>query len=310
MDFRIFLEPQQGTSYEAVCALALEAERLGFNGVFTSDHYLRMGDADGRPGPLDAWTTLAGLARDTQRLRLGTLVTPVTFRHPGSFAIQAAQVDNMSNGRIEIGFGAGWFEAEHEAVGIPFPTLGDRFSRLEEAADILTGLWATPVGELYSYEGSHFRIVESPGLPKPAQQPTPPFIVGGRGMRRTPRLAAKIASEFNVAFEPVDTWTRVVDNVKTVCADNGRDPGELVYSVAKVVCLGEDEATLAHRAKAIGRESGELRENGVAGPVAEAAAAIEQYAAAGCDRMYLQYLDIGDLDQLEEVAALVAPFTT
>ena len=310
MDFRIFIEPQQGTSYDAVRALAQASERLGFNGFFTSDHYLRMGDADGQPGPLDAWTTLAGLARDTERIRLGTLVTPVTFRHPGSLAIQAAQVDHMSGGRVEIGIGAGWYDAEHAATGIPFPPLGERFSQLEEAADILTGMWATPTGELYSYPGTHFQIVDSPALPKPAQSPSPPFIVGGRGRHRTPRLAARIASEFNVGFESVDTWTKIVDNVKAACGRNDRNPDELVYSVALVVCLGQGEAAFARRAAAIGREPAELRQNGVAGSAAEAAATIAQFAEAGCDRMYLQYLDIDDLDQLDEVAALVAPFTT
>lgn len=309
MDFRIFIEPQQGTSYDAVCALAQATERLGFNGFFTSDHYLRMGDADGVPGPLDAWTTLAGLARDTDRVRLGTLVTPVTFRHPGAFAIQAAQVDHMSNGRIEIGIGAGWYEAEHRATGIPFPELGDRFGQLEEATDILTGMWATPVGELYDHRGRHFEVADSPALPKPAQTPTPPFIIGGRGRVRTPRLVARVGSEFNVSFPAVDEWRGYVDNVRSVCAEHGRDPNTVVYSVAKVVCVGNDDATFERRAAAIGREPAEIRENGVAGRPDQVAAAIEQFAKAGCDRMYLQFLDIDDLDQLEEVAAIVAAFT-
>ena len=309
MDFRIFIEPQQGTSYDHVCALAQATERLGFDGFFTSDHYLRMGDADGLPGPLDAWTTLAGLARETERVRLGTLVTPVTFRHPGSFAIQAAQVDHMSGGRLEIGIGAGWYEAEHQATGIPFPDLGGRFDRLEEATDILTGMWATPVGELYDHAGAHYEVTDSPALPKPAQRPTPPFIVGGRGPVRTPRLVARLGSEYNVAFASPDEWRGYVDNVRSVCADHGRDPSSVVYSAVQVVCVGNDHATFERRVAAIGREPEEIRQNGAAGQPDDVAARIEQFANAGCDRLYLQFLDIDDLEQLEEVATVVAPFT-
>ena len=310
MDFRIFIEPQQGTSYAAVCALAQATERLGFNGFFTSDHYLRMGDADGLPGPLDAWTTLAGLARDTDRVRLGTLVTPVTFRHPGSLAIQAAQVDHMSGGRIEIGIGAGWYEAEHQATGIPFPPLGERFSRLEEAADIITGMWDTPLGEHYSHRGGHYEVVDSPALPKPAQTPAPPFIIGGRGRVRTPRLVARLGAEFNVAFAPVDEWVGYVENVRAVCADHGRDPATVVYSGAQVVCVGGDDATFERRAAAIGREPAEIKQNGAAGRPDDVAARLEQLATAGCDRQYLQVLDNAHLDQLEELAAIVASYTS
>ena len=307
MDFRIFIEPQQGTSYDDVLALAQATERLGFDAFFTSDHYLRMGDTDGLPGPLDAWTTLAGLARDTQRIRLGTLVTPVTFRHPGSFAIQVAQVDHMSGGRVEIGLGAGWYDAEHAATAIPFPELGDRFDRLEDTADILTGLWETPVGELFSYTGKHYSIVDSPALPKPKQTPRPPIVIGGGGPKRTPRLAATIGAEFNLPFAPVDVWKSMCDNVRDACTEHGRDPQDLVYSVAQVACVGADDAEVARRAAVIGREPDELRENGVAGTPDEAIAKIRTYAEAGCDRMYLQYLTIDDLDQIELLAAEVLP---
>ena len=304
MDFRIFIEPQQGTTYEAVAALAQTAERLGFNGFFTSDHYLRMGDSDGLPGPLDAWTTLAGLARDTEHLRLGTLVTPVTFRHVGSFAIQAAQVDHMSGGRVEIGLGAGWYDAEHAATGIPFPELGERFDRLEETADILTGMWSTPTGELFSYEGRHLSVVDSPALPKPAQSPMP-FVVGGGGPRRTPRLAARIGSEFNAPFVDPDTWAGLVDNVKQVCTAEGRDPDELVYSVAQVVCVGRDTAEFERRANDIGREPGELLENGVAGLSESMQQRVAAFEAAGCERLYLQVLNIDDLEHIELIAELL-----
>lgn len=306
MDFRIFIEPQQGTTYEAVKSLAQATERLGFNGFFTSDHYLRMGGVDGQPGPLDAWTTLAGLARDTDQIRLGTLVTPVTFRHPGSFAIQAAQVDHMSEGRIEIGLGAGWFDAEHAATAIPFPALGERFDRLEECAEILTGLWATPVGELYSFAGEHYSVTDSPALPKPAQTPTPPFIVGGKGRKRTPRLVARIGSEFNLPFSDVATWTATVDNVKQVCTEVGRNPGELVYSAAQTLCVGNTEDEFQKRAAAIGREPADLRAEAAGGLPDEVAERLTAFKEAGCQRVYLQCLDIDDQAQLDLLAEIVS----
>ncbi len=305
MDFRIFIEPQQGTTYDDVLALANATERVGFNGFFTSDHYLRMGDSDGLPGPLDAWTTLTGLARDTTRIRLGTLVTPATFKHAGSFAIQVAQIDHMSGGRIEIGLGAGWFEAEHQATAVPFPELGERFDRLEETAEILTGLWTTPIGELYSFDGKWLQIVDSPALPKPAQSPHPPIVIGGRGPKRTPRLAARLGSEFNLLAAKPDVWSGIVDNVRATCEAEGRDPSELTYSSAQVVCVGRDEAEFEQRAAAIGREPDELRENGVAGLPEEAIEKIEAFAAVGCDRLYFQYLDITDLDHLAVIADVV-----
>lgn len=306
MDHRIFIEPQQGTSYDAVLGLATTAERLGFDGFFTSDHYLRMGDSDGMPGPLDAWTTLAGLARDTDRLRLGTLVTPVTFRHPGSFAIQVAQVDHMSGGRVEIGLGAGWYDAEHAAAAIPFPELGDRFDMLEDTAAILTGMWESPEGELFSYDGPAHTVVDSPALPKPAQRPGPPIIIGGGGPKRTPRLAARVGAEFNLPFAPADVWQGFVDNVRRVCEAEGRNPDDLVYSAGQVICVGRTEAEVERRAATIGREPAELRENGIAGLPEEAAAKLATFTEAGCDRMYFQTLDVDDTDHIELLAEIIA----
>ena len=190
MQLRIFTEPQQGASYDRLLAVARAAEDLGFDAFFRSDHYLKMGAVSGLPGPTDAWITLAGLARDTDSIRLGTLMTPATFRHPGPLAISVAQVDQMSGGRVELGFGAGWFAAEHEAYAIPFPELGERFERFEEQLAIISGLWDTPEGDKFSFSGTHYSVTDSPGLPKPAQRPRPPVLIGGTGARRTPRLAA------------------------------------------------------------------------------------------------------------------------
>src|ERR1700693_1749796 len=183
MELRVFTEPQQGATYEDILAIALAAEGGGFGAVFRSDHYLKMGDVTGLPGPTDAWITLAGLARDTTRIRLGTLLTSATFRQPGPLAIGVAQVDAMSAGRIELGLGAGWYDEEHTAYGIPFPPIGERFEKLEEQLSIITGLWATKEGAPFDSTGNHYSLADGPALPKPVQSPRPPIIIGGHGRK-------------------------------------------------------------------------------------------------------------------------------
>jgi F420-dependent oxidoreductase-like protein len=305
---RIFTEPQFGATYDDQLAMAREAEALGFDAFFRSDHYLTMGAGLGEPGPTDSWVTLGALARETSRIRLGTMVTAATFRHPGPLAIAVAQVDAMSGGRIELGLGTGWYEQEHDAYGIPFPSLGERFERLSEQLAIVTGLWETPAGERFSFEGTHYRLVDSPALPKPVQAPRPPVIVGGWGKTRTPRLAARYADEFNVPFAPQPDvfWDRV-DAVKAACEAVGRDPGTLTWSVAVTVCCGEDEAAYARRAEAIGRDPAELRSRAAAGTPPEVTDRLRSFADAGAERIYLQVLDLRDLDHLRLLAAEVAP---
>lgn len=302
MDLRIFTEPQQGASYETLLSVAKATEDLGFDAFFRSDHYLRMGAADGLPGPTDAWITLAGLARETRRIRLGTLMTAGTFRLPGVLAIQVAQVDQMSGGRIELGLGAGWFEEEHKAYGIPFPA--DRMSRLEEQLAIVTGLWATAPGATFDYAGDHYRVENSPALPKPAQTRIP-VLVGGHGARRTPRLAARYADEFNMPFASIADSERQFGRVREAAEQAGRRPDDLVYSNALVVCVGKDDAEVARRAAAIGRDVAELKANGLAGSPAEVVEKIGAYGAAGSSRVYLQLLDLDDLDHLELISAQV-----
>jgi F420-dependent oxidoreductase-like protein len=304
---RIFTEPQQGATYDQQLAVARAAERLGFDGYFRSDHYLRMGDGDPGPGPTDAWITLAGLARETSRLRLGTLVTAATFRLPGPLAISVAQVDAMSGGRVELGIGAGWFEDEHRAYGIPFPSTRERFERLEEQLAIVTGLWTTPVGKRFSHSGAHYQLADSPGLPKPVQQPHPPVIIGGYGTKRTPSLAARYAQEFNLPFPPVDVYREYVARVQQACVDAGRDPASLRTTVALVVCCGSDEAEFRRRAEAIGREPDELRANGAAGLPDEVVERLHAFAEAGAETAYLQLLDLTDLDHVQLLAAEVMP---
>ncbi|HEX5365172.1 MAG TPA: LLM class F420-dependent oxidoreductase [Acidimicrobiales bacterium] len=307
LTLRIFTEPQQGASYEDVLAVAREAEVLGFDAFFRSDHYLKMGDVSGLPGPTDAWVTLAGLARDTGRIRLGTLVTAATFRLPGPLAIAVAQVDAMSGGRVELGLGTGWYREEHAAYGIPFPPVGERFERLEEQLAVVTGLWATPVGETFSFDGRHYQLRDSPALPKPRQSPRPPVVVGGWGKARTPRLAARFADEFNLPFPALQDVKPQVEAVQAACEAVGRDPGSMTWSAALTVCVGEDEDVFRRRAAAIGRAPDELRQTGAAGTIDEVVATLDAFGAAGLERVYLQVLDLQDLDQLRLIATEVVP---
>ena len=307
MQLRIFTEPQQGASYATLLRVARAAEDLGFDAFFRSDHYLKMGDVSGLPGPTDSWATLAALAVETSRIRLGTLVTAATFRLPGPLAITVAQVDQMSGGRVELGIGTGWFEAEHAAYGIPFPPLGERFDMLEEQLAIITGLWTTPEGQTFSFDGARYQVTDSPGLPKPAQRPRPPVLVGGHGPRRTPQLAARFADEFNVAFSSVSDSAAGFARVREACEAAGRYPSSMTYSVAQTVTCGKDEAEFRRRAAATGREPDEAREHGLGGTPGEVAARIAEFAAIGADRVYLQVLDLSDLDHLELIASDVMP---
>ena len=305
MELRIFTEPQQGASYQTLLSVAKATERLGFDGFFRSDHYLKMGSTSGLPGPSDAWITLAGLARETERIRLGTLVSPVTFRLPGPLAISVAGVDEMSGGRVELGLGAGWFADEHTAYGIPFPE--NKHALLEEQLAIVTGLWGTPEGQTFSFEGEHYQLKDSPALPKPAQRPHPPLIVGGGGPKRTPRLAATYANEFNLPFSSLADTEAQFARVRAACEHRGRDPKSLHLSAAQVVCCGRDESEVERRAASIGRQADELRANGAAGTPDEVVARIEAFAAIGAETIYLQVLDLHDLGHIEHLAKEVLP---
>lgn len=306
MELRIFTEPQQGASYDDLLAVARASEDGGFDAFFRSDHYLAMGDSDGLPGPTDAWLTLAGLARDTSRIRLGTLVSPATFRLPAILAIQVAQVDQMSGGRVELGLGSGWFEAEHMAHGIPFPPIRERFDRLEEQLEIITGMWSAPPGEGYSFDGRYYTIIDSPALPKPVQSRVP-VIVGGAGKTRTPALAARFATEFNIGFCTVEEAATQFDRVQHACREIGRDPQHLAYSWAGTTVVGRTDAEVASRAAAIGADLDTLAANGMAGTPQQVVERLMAFKQAGAQRAYLQQLDLSDLDQIELIAAEVLP---
>ena len=310
MELRVFTEPQQGASYDDLLAVARTAEDLGFGAFFRSDHY-RHFSGDGMPGPTDAWTTLAALARDTSTIRLGTMMTSATFRHPGVLAIQVAQVDAMSGGRVELGIGAGWFEQEHTAYGIPFPGTAERFERFAEQLELITGLWSTPVGETYDFDGAHYRVADSPALPKPVQQRGhrggPPVLIGGRGKRQTPALTARYADEFNLPFVDEATTAEQFARVRAACEEAGRDPDDLTWSNALTLCVGRDEAEVRRRAAAIGSDPEELRATGLGGTVQEVVDKIGRYAELGAQRIYLQTLDLADLEHLHLVAEEVVP---
>ncbi|GGM58361.1 LLM class F420-dependent oxidoreductase [Dactylosporangium sucinum] len=305
----VFTEPQQGASYEDQLAIAQRAEALGFEAFFRSDHYVSMGGT-GLPGPTDSWVTLGALARETSTIRLGTLVTSATFRYPGPLAVAIAQVDAMSNGRVEVGLGAGWFEVEHTAYGIPFPPVGERFDRLSEQLAILTGLWSTPPGSTFSFEGRYYDIVDSPALPKPVQQPGPPVIIGGKGPRRTPQLAARYGDEFNVPFSTLADTDAAYKRVVAAIEEEGRDGrAPIVFSFAQTIICGENEPEIRRRAEAVGLDPNGPRERGgqIYGTPSQVAEQLNEFAKAGASRAFLQLLDMRDLDHLELIAAEVAP---
>ncbi len=304
MQIRVFTEPQQGATYDDLLRVARATEDLGFDAFFRSDHYRHFG-GDGGPGPTDAWATLAALARDTSRIRLGTLVTPATFRLPGPLAITVAQVDQMSGGRVELGIGAGWYEEEHRAYGIEFPPVAERFDRLEEQLAVVTGLWETPLGKTFSYHGRHYRLEDSPALPKPVQQPRPPVIIGGSGKRRAAALTVQYADEFN-AFDDLETTRTILARVLTACEEHGREAGSLRLSVAQTVCVGRDQAEVRRRADAIGMDVDELRQAGLAGTPAEVVDKIGAFSELGVSRVYAQVLDLDDLDHIALIASDVA----
>jgi F420-dependent oxidoreductase-like protein len=302
MDLRVFTEPQQGATFAQLSAMAKRAERLGFSGFFRSDHYLYIGAGDPRPSVTDAWVTLGGIALETRALRLGTLMSSATFRLPGPLAVSVAQVDDMSGGRVELGLGAGWYEKEHRAFAIPFPGVEERFDRLEEQLEILEGLWATPAGGSFDYEGKYYDIEGCPSVFLPVQRPHPPVIIGGHGRRRTPELAARFAAEFNMAGPSLQDVVEQFARVDDACRAIGREPGSLTRSVWLTICVGRDQAEFERRAAAIGREPGELKKSGIAGLPGEARAALDRFGGAGVERVYLQFLDLDDLEHLDLAA--------
>jgi F420-dependent oxidoreductase-like protein len=307
----LFIEPHRGATYEDQLRLARHAEEAGFEGLLRADHYRSMGADPGLPGPTDAWITLAGLARETSRIRLGTLLNSATFRLPGPLAVMVAQVDAMSGGRIELGMGAGWFEREHTAYGIPFPPLGERFDRLAEQLQIIRGLWCTPIGESFSHDGKHYHLLDAPALPKPVQQPGPPIIVGGRGPRRTPEIAARYADEFNMPFKTVEETATGFARVRAAAQTYARPADQpLTLSAGVVVALGRTDAEAQRRAAPLHVPSALPPEDPVIGSPDRLVQRLGELAAVGAGRVHLRVLDLADFDHIDLIASRVLPQVT
>ena len=308
VDFRVLVEPELGASYSDQRAVARAAEDMGFSGFFRSDHYLAV-TGNGLPGPTDSWVTLAGLARETTTIRLGTMVTSATFRYPGPLAISVAQVDAMSAGRVEFGIGTGWLEEEHRAYGIPFPPLSERFDRLTEQLEILTGLWSVPPGETFDYQGRFYTLSDSPALPKPTQRPYPPIIVGGLGAKRTPVLAARFASEFNLpGVAPPAAAGPQLQRVADAVAAAGRPRDSIDFSAVYPLCIGRTNADIARRADAVDQLlPGLAATSPLKGAPENVVDRCGELSDLGIDRVYAWLLDIADIAQLELLATEVVP---
>ena len=306
MRFRVLMEPRHGATYDRILAMARATEEAGFEGFFRGDHYLGIDPGDPDYLPTDSWTSLAGLARDTTRIKLGTLVTAATFRRPGVLAVTVATVDQMSGGRVCLGIGTGWFEREHEGFGIPFPPIGERFDRLEEQLQVILGLWTTPPGERFSFDGSHVRIDACANFPALVQRPRPEIVIGGTGPRRTPLLAARYADEFNAGLGAGGP-ERFFERVRRVCEEIGRDPATLRLSTTLPVACGTSRAEAEERVRRLGEPGERLLALGVVGEPADVTRELERLAAAGCETVYFHIYDIDDLDHLELLGREVLP---
>jgi F420-dependent oxidoreductase-like protein len=305
------IEPQQGLTYEEQAAIAQRVEAAGFEALFRSDHYQSF------PGPAglrttDAWTVLAGLARETSRIHLGALVSPVTFRLPGHIAKVAMTVDEMSGGRVELGLGTGWNEDEHRQYGFPFPPIEDRADMLEEQLEIVAGLFHGPDG--WSFRGRHYTVDGALFREKPAAG-HPRILVGGRGTPRSTRIAARFADEFNITSTDPEKIREVYGWLDGACRDQGRDPGSVTRSAMVGVLVGGDEAEVERRVgdllRQIGRSDGDRswfegrRPHWVAGTASEARAALGRLEAVGVERVMLQSLIPRDLDMIDRAAEIL-----
>ena len=306
MRFALMIEPQQGLTYDEQLSIARRAEACGFETLFRSDHFTSFPGPDDRP-TTDAWAVLAGLARETSHIRLGALVSPVTFRRPGQFAKLVTTVDEMSGGRIEVGVGAGWNELEHRRLGLPFPPLSERADRLEEQLEVLHGLWTEPDG--WSFEGKHVQIRDAVFRPRPVQRPHPPIIVGGEGSPRSLRIAARYADEFNLSSSTPERAAERFALLDAACRAIGRDPSTIRRSVMAGVLVGSSEAEFQSRVKDVlafvGADSGAdawldaRRNRWVIGTPDDGRRRVAEFAASGAERVVLQDFLPRDLAMIE-----------
>jgi F420-dependent oxidoreductase-like protein len=312
--FSVMVEPQEGGTYEEMVGLARRAEALGFRGFFRSDHYHPM-TVPRESDATEAWSVLAGLARETRTLRLGSMVSPMTFRHPSEFAKIVATVDQMSGGRIEVGMGAGWFQKDHLPYGIPLPDARGRFDRLEDSLEICTRLWADGPA---SYDGKLFSLKDAPGYPKPVQRPHPPILIGGGGPRRTPALTARFADECNVFGGDPAVFALRRERVLAACAQLGRDPRTLRFSWSGPTIVGTDLADLRRRSQIrldfnkqrddVDEWIASMRAHGMfIGTVQQVAAQIRELEALGCQHWYFQLVPVDDHGLLDLIASELVP---
>ena len=299
MRFAIMIEGQQGVTWDDWLALARDCERLGFETLFRSDHYGNDWDAP-FVGSLDAWGTICGLAAVTERLRLGTLVSPATFRHPSNLAKLAVTADHISAGRIELGIGTGWMEQEHRAYGFPFPPMRERMDRLAEQLEVIAGSFAPGP---FSFSGEHFSVAELDATPKPVQQPFP-LLMGGKAAPRGARLAARFAAEYNVVEATPEEAAAARERLDRACTEAGRDPATLRFSLMHPFLIGRDAGERERRAAAL---PGGAAGTSLAGTPEQIAARLREYEAAGIERVMLQHLLVRDRDALELIAAEVVP---
>src|SRR6185437_13162937 len=305
MKLRVLMEPRHGATYDRIVAMAQATERAGFDAFFRSDHYMGIDSADPGYMPTDSWTSLGGLARETERVKLGTLMTAGTFRAPAVLAIAVATADQMSGGRIILGIGTGWYEREHAAFGIPFLTQGKRFDRLDEELQILIGLWTTPRGERFSFSGEYFQLDECANFPELVQRPRPEIVIGGTGPRRTPLLAARYADEFNSGG--LKGSAERFENVRRICEEVGRDPASLRMSATLPVACGASRDEARERMRRLGAPGERLLSGGVVGEPGDVVEELEQLAEAGCDTVYFHVFDIDDLEHIELLGREVLP---
>jgi F420-dependent oxidoreductase-like protein len=306
MRYALMIEPQQGCSYADQLAIALRAEAAGFETLFRSDHYDSFPGELGHPST-DAWTVLAGLARETTRIQLGVLVSPVTFRHPGTLAKIIVTVDEMSGGRVVVGLGAGWNEGEHAHHGLEFPTIEVRAEMLEEQLAILRGLWQEPDG--WSFAGRHYTVPGSLFRPRPVQRPAPQVIVGGEGSPRSMRIAVRYADEYNLSSSTPERAAERFAKLDETARAAGRDPSSLVHSAMVGVLVGRDAGELERRSAALLEQLGQAdadatwfetrKPRWILGTPHEARATAERFAAVGVERLVLQDFLPWDLEMID-----------
>ncbi len=311
----LMVEGQEGVTWERWLDLARSCERHGFQGLFRSDHYLSFDDPAER-GALDAWSTLAALAPLTERIRLGTMVSPITFRHPAVLAKSVVTVDHVSGGRVELGIGAGWFEREHHAFGFPFPTTGDRMDILTEQVEIVHRLWDRDEDEV-TFQGAHYRLEACPSMPRPIQEPHPPLILGGGAGPRSVALAARWADEYNVNYVGPERVREARSRLIESCDAIGRDPDTVRLSLMTGFVVGADRKELERRASALMDREGESgdvggflerwRSDRLVGTVDEVVGRLGEYAGAGVERVLLQHLVHDDVEVLELIGSEIIP---